>query len=124
MVADVFERERSRMQLGPQSRAPQWGFARKTVPVISSKLPAIGFRTPGNQPASALHGAARVSSAASPASGALSGLARRYALPGVLRFGGGARTLYEWRLLMKVCSWLSSTASSMLCASPQARETG
>jgi hypothetical protein len=111
-VAEVFERERSRMQLGPQGRASQWAAARDGAPANSSQLPAIGFRTPGSQPADVLRGAnhaGEAQCAASPASGALSGLARRHALPGVLRFGGGARPLYEWRLLMKVRSCIVAT---------------
>ena len=105
MVAEVFERERGRMQLGPQLRASQWAAARDGAPASSAQLPAIAFRTPGSQPTGVPHGATlagEAQSAATPASGALSGLARRHALPGVLRFGGGARPLYEWRLLMKV----------------------
>ena len=118
MVAEVFERERSRMQLGPRARTSQWATGAETASASSSKLPAAGFKTPSGQPAGVQHGtnlAGNLHSAASPASGALSGLARRHALPGVLRFGGGVRSLYEWRLLMKVCSFMVAKAAVRAC---------
>ncbi len=108
MTAEVYERERSRMQLGPQRGAPSgWASARQAPPPGSSNLPSIAFRTPPSQPAAVQHGSEVATvprTGVSPASGALRSLARQHALPGVLRFGGNGRPPHDWRLLMKVCA--------------------
>ena len=108
MTAEVYERERSRMQLGPQRPVPSgWASARQAPPPGSSNLPSIAFRMPPSQPAAVQRGAEVGSvtrSGVSPASGALRSLARQHALPGVLRFGGKGRPPHDWRLLMKVCT--------------------
>jgi len=109
MTAEVYERERSRMQLGPQRLEPSsWASTRQAAaPPGTSNLPSIAFRTPPSQPAAVQRSsevASGTRSRVSPASGALRSLARKHALPGVLRFGGNVRPPHDWRLLMKVCA--------------------
>ena len=123
----MYERERSRMQLGLDLAAPSvWASALRAPPPGSSNLPSIAFRTPILQPA-AVRRVAEVNTAfgtgMSPASGALRSLSRQHALPGVLRFGGNERPPHDWRLLMKVCAARLLVAMYAWCCSSSSMRT-